>query len=208
MAIEGSIFALLTAASFSSSQVFARRGVSWAGESFSAVPVTISIGTLFFFLLVCFTGGWGSLWHLPWRGLALLGAAGIIHFVIGRFFNYSCLRLVGANIGGALVRTQILYAAAFGVLFLVEPLTISLISGILSISAGAILVSYRTGGKAAVIQAKGRGIIFGLGTGLCLGASGLLVKMGMVDIGSPLTAVFISYVAAFLSVIAILLWGL
>ncbi len=206
MAIEGSIFALLAAACFSSSQVFARRGVSWTGESFSAVPVSISVGTLLFFLLVCFTDEWGRLWHLPWRGLALLGAAGILHFVIGRFFNYSCLRLVGANIGGALLTTNILYAAAFGVIFLVEPFTILLVSGILSIGVGVILVSYRTGGKATVIQAKGKGIIFGLLAGLCYGASGLLIKMGMVDIDSPLTGAFISYVAAFLSIVAILLF--
>ncbi len=204
MAIEGSVFAILTAVSFSSSQVFARRAVSWSGESFSVVPLAITIGMLLFFLLLCFTDGWGSLWQLPWRGGVILGAAGVLHLVIGRFFNYNCLRLVGANIGNALLTTTILWAAAFGVFILVEPFTILLVSGILSIGVGVVLVSLRTGGKASMIQS--RGIIFGLGAALCVAAAGLLVKVGMGDFNFPLTAVFISHVGAFLAIGIILLF--
>ncbi len=202
--MEGFIFALLSAATFAGSQVFVRRGVSRTGESFSAVPVSISIGMLLFFLLLCFTGGWGDFWPLPWRGVVFLGLAGIIHFVVGRFLNYTSLRLIGANRGSALLRTSVFYAVAFGILFLDEPLTISLGLGVLCIAGGVTLVSFQRGAEAPKV--RGKGIILALGAAFCYAITGLLIKIGMVEIGSPFTAVFISYAAAFLTIIAILLF--
>jgi len=199
----GIIFALLAALSFAGSTVFIKRGVHHAGESFSGVFVSVFLGTLLFSFLMLFTGEWGKLWSLSGRGFALLGAAGIVHFVAGRFLSYTCFRLLGANRGVAIIRTNLFYAVAFGIIFLNEPFTAYLIVGVLCIAAGTILVSVEKGDKVTKVPRKG--ILTGLGGAFCWGISGVLAKPGIEEIGSPYPALFISYVAASVVIAGLLL---
>lgn len=192
----GPIFMLLSAVCMAGSQVFVRKGVYRAGESFSAIPITVSIGVIFFSLLFFISGEGDKLYLLSWQGFALLGAAGIIHFVVGRFLNYTCLRLIGANRGGALLRTNPFYTIMFAVVFLNEAITINLVLGLLCISGGAVLISLQIGGN--VFKMQGRGIIAGLAAAFCYGTSTVLIKAVMAKgFVFPFAAVFISYAAAF-----------
>ncbi len=190
----GAIFALVAAVCFGGNQVFVKRGTSRTGESVSAVFVTVFVGMLLLLLVLLFTGEWGKIWSLSWQGFALLAASGIVHFVAGRFLNYSCVRLIGANKTGAILRTSLVYAVAFGIIFLNEPLTAFLILGVLCIGAGVTLISFEKEGKIAGIQ--GKGIVYGLIGGFCYGISGVLAKPAIAEISSPFAAVFVSYAAA------------
>lgn len=207
----GLVFALLTAVSFALSTIFLRRGVSRAGESFSAVVISVFIGTFFFLLVVAFTGEWSTIWTLSGRGLVLLGAGGILHFVAGRFFSYTSVRLIGANKASAITRTNIFYAVVLGMVFLGETLTLSLGLGILCIAGGAILVSLdkegvsvkTTPGEPDKVRAKG--VLNALGAGFAWGTSGVLVKPAITEMGSPSAGALVSFVAAFLVVAGLLI---
>lgn len=190
----GLIFALLAATCFAGSHVFVRRGVHQAGESFSAVPISLFIGVFFFAVSLLFTWGWGRFWSLSWQGFVLLAAGGIIHFVAGRLLSYSCIRLIGANKAGAILRTVPFYAIVFSIIFLNESLTTFIILGVLCIVGGATLVTIEKEEKISKMQAKG--ILAGLGGAFCWGISPVLIKPAIMEIGSPFAAAFISYVAA------------
>lgn len=198
----GLIFALLSAVCFAGSQAFVKRATSQTGESLSAVFVSVFIGILLFSFLLLFIGEWDKIWSLSWQGFVLLGIAGIIHFVVGRFLNYSSVRLIGANKTSAFTRTSLFYSVSFGLIFLNEPLTAFLIPGVMCIGAGATLVSIEKEGK--IPQTQGKGVLYGLGAGFFYGTSGVLIKPAIAEIGSPFAAAFVSYVAAFILIACLL----
>jgi len=201
---RGLILALIGALCFAVSAIYLRRAVYQTGESFTGVAISVFTGVPFFTVSLFFSGGWDKLWSVSGQAFILLGAAGIMHFVLGRQLSYSCFRLVGANRGGAILRTQMFYAAIFGIAFLKEPLTIILVLGILCIAAGATLVSVKKVNETTEIH--GRGVLAGLGGAFFWGTSGVLIRPAVVEIGSPYAGAFISYVVAAV-IIAGLLFG-
>lgn len=198
---KGLIFAILSAICFAGSTVFIRRGVSKIGESFTAVVVSLSIGLPFFAASAFFSGEWDELWSFSWLGIVALGAAGIIHFVAGRLFFYNSYRLIGANKASAISRTTPFYTLAFGLLFLNESITTSLILGVLCIFTGAILVSTErksvskeTGKGFSKTEVKG--ILTALGGAACWGISPVIIRAVVKGASSPSAAALVSYVAA------------
>jgi len=198
----GLIFALLSAGSFTGANVFIRKGTFLAGESFTATLISVFVGVAFFLFLMLLTADWQTLWSLSWQGWLLLGAAGIMHFALGRLLSYTAFRLIGANKAGAIFRTQTFYAVIFGVLLLKEPLTIFLVLGVLCIFGGLTLVSLEKEGGASKIRT--RGILAALGGAFFWGTSGILIKPVVTEIGSPYAAAFISYLAATLVLTSLL----
>ncbi len=207
----GLIFALLTAISFAMTSVFLRRGMFRAGESFSALVITVFIGTLYFSLAVTFTGEWNKVWSLSWQGWVLLGGAGVIHFILGRFLTFTCIRLIGSNKSATLTRTSIFFAVILAVIFLSESLSLLIVLGILFIAGGAALVSIEKKGVNAEKQSElstktqTKGIISGLAAGFFWGVSPILVKPGIEEIGSPSAGAFVSFVFAFLILAGLLI---
>jgi len=195
----GIIFALLAAVIFAASNVFLRRGVSGAGESSSALLIAIFVGLVLFSSMMFFTGEWDKVWSLSAQGWMLLGGAGIIHFVIGRYLTYTSVRLIGANKAIAITRSNMLYAVTFGIVLLNEPLTIPLVAGVVCLTTGVTLVSterksantIETGEPAGVLV---KGVVYALIAGLLWGISGIPIKLAMAEIGSPLAGAFVSFI--------------
>jgi len=200
----GLIITLLSAVVFAGGNVLTRKGVYHAGESFTGVFISIFVGVLFFALLTLFSGAWHRLLSLSWQGFTLLGVAGIIHFVLGRYLAYDCFRFIGVNRGSVILRSSNFYAVILGILFLKEPVTPFLVLAVLCVTAGVTLVSVERGDE--VSKLPSRGVLAGLGGAFCWGTSGVLIKPVIEEIGSPLAAAFISYIAAFL-VVAGFLFG-
>ncbi len=198
---KGLVFALLASVSFAAQAAYVRKASSRTGESFTAVAMSVFMGILFFAALVFFSGEWSKLWSLSGQGFILLGAAGILHFIAGRLLSYNAYRLIGVNKTTALLRTTPFYTIIFGVLFLNELLTVSLILGVLFIVGGAVLVGTE---RKSVSQEKPsgfsgtevKGILAALGGALCWGTSPVLVKPAVEEVGSPFVAAFVSYAAA------------
>ncbi|MFC1907161.1 EamA family transporter [Chloroflexota bacterium] len=195
----GLVFALLSAILFAASNIFLRRGVSKAGESLSALMIAIFMGLLLFSLMMFFTGEWDKVWSLSVWGWVLLGGAGIIHFVIGRYLAYIAVRLIGANRAIAITRSNMLYAVIFGVLLLSEPITLPLILGVVCLTLGVTLVSMERQGPdtkelSQTSKLPAKGVLYALIAGLLWGISGIPIKLGVAEIGSPLAGAFVSFI--------------
>ncbi|MBI4186814.1 MAG: EamA family transporter [Chloroflexi bacterium] len=199
---KGLVFALLGAAAFAGSTVFIRRGVAWTGESFTAVAISIFLGVPFFAVATSIAGEWHKLWSISGQGFILLATAGIIHFIAGRLLGFNAYRLIGANKSTALLRSGPLYTVVVGVAFLNEPLTSSLIIGVLCISAGATLIS--TERKSIGEERQGgwlsrreiRGLFSALGAAVFWGISPILIRIVAEDLNAPSVSALVSYVAA------------
>ena len=199
----GLIFALLTAMLLGASAIFLRRGVLQVGESFSAVLVVLFIGTLSSACMTFFFGDWVTLGNLSWQGYTLLTAAGVIHFVFGRFLSYTCIQFIGANRAAAIFKTQMFYAVFLGIVMLGEPLTGFLVAGVLLITAGATIASIQK--RSEVTRVRGIGVLAGFAGSFFWGISSVMVKPVITELGSSHAAIFVSFLAAFIFVVPFLL---
>lgn len=205
----GLFLALLSAVCFALSSIFIRRGAYRAGEAFTSVVITVLFGLVFFAIVTFVAGEWGTLWSVSWRVWAQLGAAGIIHFILGRRLGYAAYRIIGVNRASAIVKSQVLYPVVLGIVLLGEPLTVLLIPGVLLIGIGATLVSIEKGEsipKDSISKASaGKGILAAVLGAVFWGISGVLIKPMVVQTGAPYAALFISYIAASLVVAGLML---
>ena len=198
---KGLIFALFAAVSFAGSVVLVRKAATRTGESFTATAISVFIGIPFFAVALFISGEWHKLWFVSGQAFILLGAAGIIHFIVGRLLSYNAYRLIGANKATPFIMTNPFYAVIFGVFFLNESLTVFLILGILCIFTGAALITTerksvsekRQGG---FFNAEVKGILAALGGAICWGITPVLIKPAVGEIGSPLVGAFVAYVTA------------
>lgn len=198
----GLSFAIMAAAGFTMSTVLIRKGTFLSGESFTSVLISAFIGLLLFSITVPFTSGWGIIWSVSLRSLLLLSAGGILHFVIGRFLVYNAFRLIGANKTSAIARTQMLYPVILGIVLLKESLYIFLVLGVISLLVGAILVGMERKDKVLKTYSS-KGVAAAIIGALFWGISGVILKPGIEEIGSPFAAAFISYSAAALVMVLI-----
>jgi drug/metabolite transporter (DMT)-like permease len=198
---KGLIFALLASVSFAGSVVFVRKATAQTGESFTPTAISVFMGIPFFAVVLFFSGEWGKLLSVSGRAFILLGAAGIIHFIVGRFLAYSSYRLIGANKATPFIMTNPFYTVILGVLLLNELLTAYLVFGVICIFTGVALISTE---RKTVFEEEPRafsrtevkGILPALGAALCWGTTPILIKPAVAEVGSPFVAAFVSYLVA------------
>ncbi len=204
----GELLALLSGFSFATSNVYTRRGIYFAREAFSPLPISMGIGIILFLILIVINGDIDQLSLLSWIGILSFSAAGIVHFVIGRSLNYNSLRLIGANRAAPLLAANVLLATTFGMIFLHEHLSLLRALGICTIFLGLVLIgtSAERGSASSKIERRVlfKGMALGLGAGMCYGISPLFVKIGFREIGSPFAGGLVSYAAAGLIVLIFL----
>ena len=197
----GLILSIFSAFSFSIGIVIVRRTSAAAGESFSVMAVSVLVGIPFFAIAVTLAGDWYKVLMVSWRVLALLGSAGIIHFIIGRLLGYSAYRIIGANKATPYIMTNPFYTLLFSFLFLGENITVFIIAGVLCMFLGAALTSAEKKTVSAtnekkILSVEMKGILLALGAALCWGITPILIKPSVEEIGSAIAASFISYCAA------------
>ena len=197
----GLIIAVFASAGFAGAAVLVRKATVQAGEAFTAAAISNFIGVPFFVITLFITGDWSILLSVSGRAFILFGVAGILHFVLGRTLVYNAIRLIGANKSTPFINTSIFYAVILGIFFLKEPLTVLLIPGVICIFAGAVLIrtesrSVAAAGQKGLFSAEVMGIFYALGGAICWGISPVIIRMAIVETGSPFVGAFISYVAA------------
>jgi drug/metabolite transporter (DMT)-like permease len=227
----GIVFSLLSAASFGINQAMSRRGMTGASAS-QGLYITVTMGVPAFLLASVATGQFAQAGVISPMGLAWLGAAGIVHFLAGRYCNYRSIGAIGANRNQPLTSTSLLYSVGFAVLILHEELTLGRVLGVALLTVGALLMLERkqnasapgateatlaaaTGGVAlgvAPVQAPGgslkdlvEGYGFGLMAGLMYGISPIFIKLGLEGTSLGLFGGFISYLAASVVLLSTLL---
>jgi drug/metabolite transporter (DMT)-like permease len=128
------------------------------------------------------------------HAIALLAVAGALNFSLSRYLFFTALRLIGANRSSAISRTDILFAVVFGVVFFRETITLPLILGSLAIMLGAIIVNLVREEDGYRFQSAGA--LVAVISSLCGATASLLVKSAMKEVTSPFAATFVSYAAA------------
>jgi drug/metabolite transporter (DMT)-like permease len=226
--VLGGFLALLAAVTFAFNNASARRGVLSASLS-QAMAITVPIGVPMFVLAALLAGSLGAVFGFSPAETLSLCAAGIVHFVFGRYCNFRATRAVGANLVGPLQQTSLLLTLVMAVLWLGETLTPLRVIGILLVVLGPMLTmrgdaEKRTRPPRATDQAEtpvekleaGRppkfqvnyaeGVIFGLLSAVGYGMSPALVRYGIPsnDVGLGLAAGVVSYAAATLIMVPIL----
>jgi len=205
------ILAIIAAVSFSAGIVLVRKTAGEAGESFSVTAISVFVGIPFFAIAIIASGEWSHLIGISWRAVALLGSAGIIHFIFGRLLGYNAFRLIGANRATVYTMTNRFYTVLFSALFLGEEITYFIVFGVLLMFAGAVLITLeRKGGKEkrkGLSRDEVKGILLALAAALCWGVTPILIKPGVAEIGSSSAGAFVSYCAATVAMGLLLLNG-
>jgi drug/metabolite transporter (DMT)-like permease len=218
----GVVFSLLSAASFGINEAMTRRGMQGASAS-QGLYITVTFGVPAFLLAAIVTGQFGqAAGVISPMGLVWLGAAGIVHFLGGRYCNYRSIGAIGANRSQPLRSTALLYSVLFAVIILHEELTVGRAISVALLTAGALMMVERRsnasapGATAATLAAASGGAAvavapaqqtgtwvrlvegygFGLMAGVMYGISAILIKLGLEGTNLGLFGGFISYLAA------------
>jgi len=190
------VLAILTAILFGLSKIFIRKGISNVDPNFGVLLTLLpAIPILTFFVIIS-----GEIWlisSLSPLTMFYLFAAGVLSLILGRLFAYISIDLIGAARSSQLTSLQLVFAVILGLIFLKETLELLMALGIVIIGIGLVLVSTSSPGRDSKISAGFlKGVLFGLLGGLAWAFSQLFAKMGVQSVGSPLTAVFVSYLFA------------
>lgn len=194
---------------FGAQHVVSRRGLI-RGEVSTAVFVTVVFAIPFFVLVAALTGELALLLTAEIEPLLLLGAAGIIHFVLGRSLIYWSIKLIGSNRASSLVAVSTLITVVLGITILGEPGSFSVLLGAVLVVIGVVLVS---DSGSQEVQPLGldainlrKGVVIALIAAFVFGVTPLFVRVGLLELKAAIAGTLISYIfaAAFYAVPSVL----
>ena len=208
----GIVFALLSSASFGFNIVGIRRGVS-TGAASQGMYITIFSGTVLFVLLALAAGQLQQAATVTGAAYGYMVAGGLLHLMIGRYFNYRTMAAMGANRASPLTGMATLISVLIAMVFLSEVITPLMGVGIVLVMVGPALVARRSRRPAAVAAPSGaspdapartkafepkllEGYLFGILTALFWGAGPVLMRAGVADNGLGILGGLVGYGAA------------
>lgn len=207
----GATLALLSAATFGLNNATLRRGVL-SGSVLQALAITVPLGALLFALVALMAGALPLALDFSAAGIGWLVAAGIVHFVIGRYGNYRATRAMGANLSGPVQQVSVLVSLVLALAFLGESLTPLRIGGIVLIVAGpTIMLGGRKRSRpqtpSGFVPDYVEGYAYSALCALGYGISPLFIRLGLEGggLGEGLAGGTISYFAATAVIAAIVL---
>ncbi|MEK7216827.1 MAG: DMT family transporter, partial [Chloroflexota bacterium] len=112
----GAFFAVISTVSFGLHNAAMRRGVLGAA-AVQALYVTVILGAPVLLVAAALSGELERAASISPNGYALLAAAGLVHFLFGRYCNYRAVSAIGSNRAGPFMGTSLLYSVAIAVLF-------------------------------------------------------------------------------------------
>jgi drug/metabolite transporter (DMT)-like permease len=223
--VLGGLLAICSAATFAFNNASVRRGVL-TGTVGQAMAITVPLGLPLFFLVALATGNLASVAGFPPKALAALSAAGILHFVWGRYCNYRATRAIGTNLVAPIQQINLVVALLLAIWLLGEELSPLKILGITLVLLGPSLtmrerkpaeeknvsdekITAIDAEKPAAFQPKyAEGILFSLLSATGYGFSPILVRLGLEGkgLGASLAGGLVAYAAATVAISLVLLW--
>jgi drug/metabolite transporter, DME family len=196
--------AIFAAMVFAIGIVMVRKAAGDAGEAFTVTVISIFAGIPLFIIAISASGAWTNLAQLSGKALAMLAAAGIIHFVFGRLSAYEAFRLIGANRATPITQLSPIPTLLLSWLFLEETPTYFIILGVLFMMGGVFLITREKENPAGEKKLLGReqvkGLLLSLVAALCWGVSPVLIKPGVEQAGSAAVGNLVSYLAGGLGI--------
>ena len=136
MLLWGSILAVLSSAFFALNSATVRRGVL-TGSVAQALAITVPVGVPMFFLGALALGSLGDVFGFSTTDVLMLSAAGVVHFVWGRYCNYRATKAIGSNASIPLQNLDFPLKLGLAIVILGEVLTPLRIFGIALIMLGS-----------------------------------------------------------------------
>jgi drug/metabolite transporter (DMT)-like permease len=225
--VLGGLLALCSAACFAFNNASVRRAVL-TGSIAQGMAITVPIGVPLFFFAALVTGHLGAVAGFSPAALMALAAAGVLHFVWGRYCNYRATRAMGTNLVAPVQQFNLLVTLVLAVWLLGEYLTPLKILGIGLILLGPTFTmparEKKDDGERAVSDEKitpidaekpqafqpkyAEGYLFALLSASGYGLSPILVRVGLENqgLGVSLAGGLVAYIAATIAFALILLW--
>ena len=178
----GALLSFLSAGFFGFNAVMMRRGVL-TGTAMQGLAVTLPLGMILFGLLSLVAIREDDLVNLDWSGVWYFVAAGVVHFLIGRYTNYKCTKAVGANVAGPIQQFTVVVSVVLAIAVLGEQINTLSWIGIILLTLGPLAVSQeRKSKKVANLQFEFKlmeGYFYGFISSICYGSSPVLVALAM-----------------------------
>ena len=196
------LFALLSAATFGLTNATARRGVI-TGTVTQVVGVSMPIGLVMFAAAAVVAGQIGRIADFSPAELGMLAAAGVIHFVLGRYCGYRSMQAMGANLAGLVQQWSLLVTLMFAITVLSERLDVLKLLGIGLLMVGPAMANASSARNRQPGAFKPRlleGWTFALLSCLFWGSSPVLVRAVVGGTDRALAGGVVSYGAATLVV--------
>ena len=190
MHLLGAVFAVLSAATFALTNATGRRGVI-SGTPAQGMVISIPVGLACFLAVALLTGAAANFGRFTASALASLSAAGIIHFVIGRYCNFRASQAAGVNLTAPVMQLNAVVTLALAVFVLREPCTMLQVAGAILMVAGSLVTQRASQPNASskrdnVPAFKPRvamGFFFASIAALMYGTSPIIVRQAVHDAG-------------------------
>jgi drug/metabolite transporter (DMT)-like permease len=207
--VLGAVLAVLSAATFALTNATGRRGVI-TGTPVQGMVISMPVGLLCFLLVAFLTGALESLGRITPAALIALSAAGVLHFVVGRYCNFRASQAAGVNLTAPVVQLNSVVTLVLAVVVLHEPCTLLQIVGGVLMVAGS-LVTQRASqpigedkqhNQPTFAPRIAAGFFFASIAALMYGTSPVIVRQALYDVGplSGLAGGSIAYAAATVAV--------
>jgi drug/metabolite transporter (DMT)-like permease len=208
----GIIYSIAAAGTFALNAAAARRAVL-SGTVLQGLMVTVPLGVPLFLILMFVTGESGLLSRFPLEAYIWFAAAGIVHFVIGRYGNYSASAAIGTNLASPILQSEVIITLVLAMFVLGESLTPLRALGIALVLIGPGLVGRgqsptRAGAGVASAASPAfqpryaEGYAYAVVAAIGYGLSPVFITLGLRAAGGTgaLAGGFVSYLAATLTV--------
>lgn len=212
MHLLGAALAILSGATFALTNATGRRGVI-SGTPAQGMVISMPVGLACFLAFALLTGAIPHLGRFSATALALLSAAGVLHFVFGRYCNFRASQAAGVNLTAPVIQLNSAVTLLLAVAILREPCTLLQVLGAVFMVSGS-LVTQQSAQSATSKDSQPAfrpriavGFLFALIAAFAYGTSPIIVRQSLQDAGalSGLAGGAVAYAAATVAVTAGLL---
>jgi drug/metabolite transporter (DMT)-like permease len=190
----GAVLAILSGATFALTNAVGRRGVI-SGTPAQGMIISMPVGLACFLAVTLLTGALQNLTHFSPSAFAALSAAGVLHFVLGRYCNFRASQAAGVNLTAPVIQLNSVVTLVLAVVILHEPCTKLQVIGAILMVAGSLVTQHSSkpiaSNKSNDPAFKPRvavGFFFALIAALAYGTSPIVVRQALQDVG-PLSGV-------------------
>ena len=180
------LFALITCITYAIDTYFVRQGLADTPRPLLATVVTLTVN-FFFFVALSLVFVPASLFRIELIYPFII--AGVLAPGAARALSYKGIERLGLSINTPIVNAESLFAVIMAILFLNEPMNVSVGAGILSVVSGLVLLGYETGrgrGKTNAGRFQYRYLLFPILASVFYGVSVFFRKLGLNMVTSPI----------------------
>lgn len=204
MQLLGAMLAILSAATFALTNATGRRGVI-TGTPAQGMVISMPVGLACFLVFGLVTGATQLLGRFNGAAIGSLSAAGVLHFVLGRYCNFRASQAAGVNLTAPVVQLNSAVTLVLAVVILREPCTVLQVVGAFLMVSGSLVTQGSSQTTEAGKSFKPRvalGFFFALIAALAYGTSPIIVRQALQNVGalSGLAGGAVAYAAATVAV--------